>query len=107
MPAPMMQAPPPPDPAMQALIEADFRPVDIAISDEKDFLLCGAHKLAKCPDCGVDYNLLNRINKLFILNPTLKVPPPPNMLSQNITTGVNKVKEEGNVSTVSFDYTLV
>ncbi|TFK88424.1 hypothetical protein K466DRAFT_488956 [Polyporus arcularius HHB13444] len=82
---------------MQAVIEASFRPVDIALGPpENAIALCGKHKLEKCDDCGVDYRNLNRLSRILVANPNLRCPPPPQVVSQNLSTAINNTKEQGN-----------
>lgn len=97
---PQQMAPPPPkpDPLMQAIIEADFKPVDMALGPlDASQALCAKHAQEKCAECGVDYLALNRLAKLLVHNPTLKCPPPPNVVSQKLSQAINTTKEEGNV----------
>ncbi|KAI0695336.1 hypothetical protein C8T65DRAFT_584372 [Cerioporus squamosus] len=82
---------------MQAVIEASFRPVDLALGPpENATALCGKHKLEKCDDCGVDYRNLNRLSRILVANPNLRCPPPPQVVSQNLSTAINNTKEQGN-----------
>ncbi|KAA1468925.1 hypothetical protein DENSPDRAFT_772281 [Dentipellis sp. KUC8613] len=82
---------------MQAIIEADFRPVDLAFGEPNGATaLCGAHKLEKCTDCGVDFVNLNRLSRLLVANPHLLCPPPPQALTQRLSVAINTTKEEGN-----------
>ena len=88
----------PPDPIMQAVIEASFRPVDLTLGPpENATALCGKHKLEKCEDCGIDYRNLNRLSRILVANPNLRCPPPPQVVSQNLSTAINNTKEQGNV----------
>ena len=90
---------PPPDPVMQAVIEASFVPVDVALGPpENAAALCQAHSLEKCSECDVDYSSLNRISKLLLMNPNLRCPPPAQMVTQKLSQAVTAMKEEGNVS---------
>ncbi|KAH7924301.1 TPR-like protein [Leucogyrophana mollusca] len=90
-------APPQPDPAMQARIEADFHPVDLALSGPNESLaFCGKHKLEKCPDCDVDFSSLNRMSKILHANPNLRCPPPGNVVQQKLSQAVTTTKDEGN-----------
>ncbi|KAJ6568275.1 hypothetical protein DFH09DRAFT_983121 [Mycena vulgaris] len=85
------------DPALQALIDADFIPTALTISPDTHLALCAAHSLEKCTDCGVDYVNLNRLSKLLAGNPTLLCPPPSNVgVSQKLTQLVTSTKDEGN-----------
>lgn len=96
---PVKQALPAPDPVMQAVIEASFVPVDVALGPPENVsAICQAHSLEKCSECDVDYSSLNRISKLLLMNPNLRCPPPPQMVTQKLTQAVTAMKEEGNVS---------
>lgn len=96
-PQPQQVALPTPDPALQAAIEADFRPVALTIASDNITLLCEPHKLEKCSSCNLDYVNLNRLTKILAQNPNLKAPPPGNVISKNLSQAVNNTKEEGNV----------
>ncbi len=86
------------DPVMQAIIEASFIPVDISLgAPENSSVLCEKHGLEKCSDCDVDFVSLNRLSKLLHMNPNIRCPPPPQMLSQKLSSAVNNTKDEGNV----------
>ena len=88
----------PPDPVMQALIEESFRPVQLALGPpENAIALCGPHKQEKCDQCNVDYRSLNRLSRILVANPNLRCPPPPQVVSQNLSAAVNNTKDEGNV----------
>lgn len=88
----------PPDPVMQALIEATFQPVDIKLGPpDNASALCGAHSLEKCAECNVDYVALNRMSKLLQANPALRCPPPPNIVTTKLSQVINTTKDEGNV----------
>ncbi|KAK7466275.1 hypothetical protein VKT23_005003 [Stygiomarasmius scandens] len=87
---------PPADPALQAMIEADFRPVSLIVNTETPAVLCEAHKLDKCEECEQDYVNLNRLAKILASNPNLAAPPPANVVSRNLSQAVNNTKEEGN-----------
>jgi translocation protein SEC72 len=88
----------PPDPALQALIDADFRPVHLTVGPPNESqVLCPKHSLEKCADCDVDFISLNRLSKLLTANPTLMCPPPPNVVSQKLSQVITTTKEEGNV----------
>jgi translocation protein SEC72 len=89
--------PPPPDPVMQAIIDASFKPVDLVLAEENSVLLCGPHKLEKCDSCNVDYASLNRISRLLINNPNLLCPPPAKVVNPQMSQAINKTKDEGNV----------
>lgn len=85
------------DPTLQALIDADYIPTPVVLSQDNNFALCAPHKLEKCTDCGVDYVNLNRLSKILVGNPTLLCPPPSNVISQKLTQMVTQTKDEGNV----------
>jgi translocation protein SEC72 len=92
----------PPDPVVQAMIDAQFTPAPLKLSGKDGHLaVCPVHELEKCRDCGVDYEQTNRISKLLFSNPGLLCPPPPAMVSKNLSAAITAVKDEGNVS-VSF-----
>lgn len=92
---PPQMAPPQTDPLMQAAIDASFQPIDVALHEHA--VLCGAHKLEKCDECGVDYVALNHVSKLLMLNPNLLCPPPSKVTNPNMSKAINNTKEEGNV----------
>ena len=83
---------------MQAAIEADFRPVDVALDSANGTALCPSHSLENCDECDVDYVQLNRLSKILTANPKLPFPPPSNIVNQKLSQIVNQTKEEGNVS---------
>jgi translocation protein SEC72 len=85
------------DPVMQAVIEADFRTVDLTLDPTNVAALCGPHSREKCDECDVDYVQLNRLSKVLTANPKLPFPPPPNVVNQKLSQIVNQTKEEGNV----------
>ena len=92
------QVMPQPDPVVQAVIEASFIPVDIAFGPPDNVsALCEAHKRDKCAECDADFANLNRISWLLNMNPNLRCPPPPQMVTQKLTQAVTAMKEEGNV----------
>jgi translocation protein SEC72 len=88
---------PRPDPVMQAVIEADFRPIDLTLDSTKASALCASHSREKCDECDVDYVQLNLLSKVLTANPKLPFPPPPNVVNQKLSQIVNQTKEEGNV----------
>ncbi|TDL24015.1 hypothetical protein BD410DRAFT_820547 [Rickenella mellea] len=88
---------PPPDPALQAAIEQDFKPVDLKLGPPNDSTaLCAKHGLEVCAECGVDFAALNNLAKLFVANPTLACPPPPQVVQPQRSQAVTKTKEDGN-----------
>ena len=82
---------------MQAVIEADFRTIDLALDSSSGTVLCPSHSREKCDECDVDYVQLNRLSKILTANPKLPFPPPPNIVNQKLSQIVNQTKEEGNV----------
>lgn len=85
------------DPVMQAVIEADFRPIDLTLDSTNVMALCAPHSREKCDECNIDYVQLNRLSKVLTANPKLPFPPPPNVINQKLSQIVNQTKEEGNV----------
>jgi translocation protein SEC72 len=88
---------PPPDPVMQAMIEADFKPVPLSLSGDKHTITCEKHNLVKCDDCEVDFDGLNRLSSILANNPNLLCPPPGHIVTQKVTQLVTATKEDGNV----------
>jgi len=92
-----MMSPPQPDPAMQARIDADFHPVDLAVGGPGHaFAFCNKHKFEKCDECNVDFAALNRISKILVINPNLRCPPPTNVVQQKLSQAITNTKDEGN-----------
>lgn len=90
--------PPQPDAKIQALIEADFKRVDLKLGPPNNAqALCASHGLEKCSDCGVDFTGTNALARVFVQNPNLVVPPPPQVVQPQRSQAVNKTKEDGNV----------
>ncbi|KAG6863328.1 hypothetical protein C0991_006665 [Blastosporella zonata] len=87
---------PTPDPALQALIEADSKPVPISLSDDLHTARCREHRLEKCEPCDVDFVNLNRLSTILANNPNLLCPPPANVITQKLTQMVTATKDEGN-----------
>jgi translocation protein SEC72 len=95
-----------PDPALQDIIEQDFRPVTLTTGPpDNSVALCEKHSLEKCTDCDIDFISLNRLAKLLVNNPNLLCPPPANVISQKLTQAVNNTKEEGNVRSRLLNFT--
>lgn len=95
---PQMMPAPQPDPLMQARIDADFRTVNLAVGGPGHaFAFCNKHKVEKCDECSLDFTGLNRISKIFVTNPNLRCPPPPNVVQQKLSQAVTNTKDEGNV----------
>jgi translocation protein SEC72 len=88
---------PRPDPVMQAVIEADFRPADLTLDSANVTVICAPHSCEKCDECDADYTQLNRLSKVLSANPNFLCPPPPNVVNQKLSQIVNQTKEEGNV----------
>ncbi|KAF8141924.1 hypothetical protein EV363DRAFT_1149865 [Boletus edulis] len=82
---------------MQARIDADFCPVNLAVGGPGHaFAFCNEHKREKCDECSLDFTALNRISKVLLTNPNLRCPPPPNVVQQKLSQAVTNTKEEGN-----------
>lgn len=94
--APQMPVPPPPDPAVLAAIEQDYKPVPLKLNENQ--VLCDGHGLEKCGECEVDFVAVNQLAKMIVSHPEYAVPPPPNMIPPQRSQAVSKAKEEGNVS---------
>ncbi|KAJ1921666.1 hypothetical protein H4219_000398 [Mycoemilia scoparia] len=62
-------------------------------------LHCATHKQQVCPECGVDYSLMNLVSYQLTVEPR-GFPPP----SEAIVNQVAKLKEEGNALFRSKDY---
>jgi len=93
---PMMMAPPP-DAIIQAVIDSDFHPVNIKFGPPDNYVvLSGANSQEKDPENNLDFTSLNRLTKLLVTNPNIRCPPPPNVVSQKLSTAINNTKEEGN-----------
>ncbi|GBE86540.1 Translocation protein [Sparassis crispa] len=87
----------PPDPVMEALIEASISSVDIALGPpDNTTALCGKHSLEKCVECDADYVSLNRLSRILLAHSTLRCPPPPQIVTQKLTMAITNIKEEGN-----------
>src|SRR5882762_3080097 len=95
---PQMMVQPPPDPVLQAVIDADFKPVNLKLSGaDGNFVLSGANSEEVDEENGVDFTRLNKLTKLLATNPNLRCPPPPTVISQKLSQVINGTKEEGNV----------
>jgi len=92
---------PSPDPALLALIDQDFHPVPLALGSDGVSAVCEPHKLEKCDNCNLDFDITNRLTRLLAINPNLACPPPSNVVSQKLTQLVTTAKDEGNVSLIS------
>jgi translocation protein SEC72 len=83
----------------QALIAADFKRVDLKLGEPNDSkLLCRPHGLEKCETCEVDFTSTNALSRLFVSNPQLICPPPPQVVQPQRSQAINKTKDQGNVS---------
>ncbi|KZS94628.1 TPR-like protein [Sistotremastrum niveocremeum HHB9708] len=89
-----MPVPPPPDPAVLAAIEQDYKPVPLKLNENQ--VLCDGHGLEKCGECEVDFVAVNQLAKMIVSHPEYAVPPPPNMIPPQRSQAVSKAKEEGN-----------
>ncbi|EJD07643.1 uncharacterized protein FOMMEDRAFT_40180, partial [Fomitiporia mediterranea MF3/22] len=58
--------------------------------------LCAPHGLEKCDACGVDFTSTNALARIFVQNPHLACPPPPQIVQQQRSQAVTKTKEDGN-----------
>ncbi|KAG8834551.1 hypothetical protein FRC17_008385 [Serendipita sp. 399] len=97
--AQMGQQRPAPDPVLQAAIEADFKPVALALGDAEkpsSIALCREHKKETCTDCGLDFTAMNAMAKMFAMAPPDAILPPPNVVQQARAQAVSKTKDEGN-----------
>lgn len=93
--------PPAPDAKMQALIEADYKPVNMRLAGPGDAqAFCVPHGLDRCADCGIDFTSTNALARIFTANPNLVVPPPPQIVQQQRSQAVTKTKDDGNVRVV-------
>lgn len=97
----MMQ--PPPDPVLQAIIDADFKPVNLKLGGpDGNFVFSGTNSEEVDEEAGLDFARLNRLTKLLATNPNLRCPPPPTVVSQKLSQVINGTKEEGNVCPLCF-----
>lgn len=92
----MVQAPP--DPLLQAVIDADFKPINLKLGGpDGNFVLSGGNSEEVDDENGLDFTRLNKLTKLLGTNPNLRCPPPPTVISQKLSQVINGTKEEGNV----------
>jgi len=95
---PQMIAQPLPDPVLQAVIDADFKPVNLKLGGpDNTFVLSGTNSEEVDEENGLDFTRMNRLSKLLAANPNLRCPPPPTVVSQKLSQVINGTKEEGNV----------
>ena len=89
---------PPPDPVLQAIIDSDFKPVNLKLGGpDGSSVLCGANSEETDEEHGLDFTRLNRLTKLLSTNPNIRCPPPPTVISQKLSQVINGTKDEGNV----------
>jgi translocation protein SEC72 len=101
----MMMAPPP-DPIIQAVIDADFHAVNIKFGPPDNTVVLSADtNQDKDAKNDLDFTGLNRLTKILVTNPNIRCPPPPNVVSQKLSGAINNTKEEGNVRMRPFVYT--
>jgi len=94
---PQMMVQPPPDPVLQAVIDADFKPVNLKLGGpDGNFVLSGTNSGEVDEENGLDFARLNKLTKLLATNPNLRCPPPPTVVSQKLSQVINTTKEEGN-----------
>ncbi|KAH6889071.1 hypothetical protein BKA70DRAFT_1442688 [Coprinopsis sp. MPI-PUGE-AT-0042] len=93
---------PPVDPVAQALIDGDFKPVNLKFQPGNDnhCAVCSLHGLEKCdhPECRVNFVETNRLARVLAANPGLLCPPPANVTNKQLTAMVMTAKDEGNVA---------
>ncbi|KAG9104236.1 hypothetical protein FRC06_004220 [Ceratobasidium sp. 370] len=94
--------PDPIDPALQADMDASFKPRPVKLVGPDGHTTCQAvcidHGMDKCDDCGVDYTDLNLLARMLVQAPNLIVPPPPQVTDKSRSAHVAKFKDEGNVA---------
>lgn len=82
---------------MRALIDEDFKPVPLKLSNENKSAVCGTHSEEVCKACKVDFTALNALARILESRKDLAIPPPPNVVNPNRSQMVTKSKDEGNV----------
>jgi translocation protein SEC72 len=89
-----------PDPLLQAVIDADFKPINLKLGGpDGNLVLSGGNSEEVDAENGLDFTRLNKLTKLLGTNPNLRCPPPPAVISQQLSQVINRAKEEGNVCT--------
>jgi translocation protein SEC72 len=89
---------PPPDPVFQAIIDADFKPVNLKLGGPDNIsVLSGANSEEVDEENDLDFTRLNKLSKLLATNANLRCPPPPTVVSQKLSQVINGTKEDGNV----------
>jgi translocation protein SEC72 len=97
---PQMMMPPPLDPLIQEVIDANFQPVNLKFGPPDNTVILSAfNSQEKDAENEMDFTGLNRLTKLLVTNPNIRCPPPPNVVSQKLSVAINNTKEEGNVCT--------
>lgn len=108
----MMPPSPPPNPALQALLDAiPHVPVPFTIQDgpipntnppqTTTMVLCEAHKQVICQTCGVHFGPINYMSNFLKGAPAEAIPPPPNAPTQpQRAEAIKQAKEAGNVCTL-------
>ena len=104
---PQMMVQPPPDPVLQAIIDSDFKQVNLKLGGpDGNFVLSGVNSEEVDEENGLDFTRLNRLTKLLATNPNLRCPPPPTVVSQKLSQVINGTKEEGNVCPIRYVMSL-
>ncbi|KAF9785241.1 hypothetical protein BJ322DRAFT_1020805 [Thelephora terrestris] len=104
---PQMMVQPPPDPVLQAIIDSDFKPVNLKLGGpDGNSVLSGANSEEADEENGLDFTRLNRLTKLLATNQSLRCPPPPTVVSQKLSQVINGTKEEGNTMFKAKKYEL-
>ena len=89
---------PPPDPVLQAVIDEDFKPVNLKLGGpDHSTVLSAANSEEVDEENDLDFTRLNKLSKLLAANPNLRCPPPPTVVSQKLSQVISGTKEEGNV----------
>ena len=95
---------PPPDPVIQAVIDEDFKPVNLKLGGpDNSTVLSAANSEEVDEENDLDFTGLNKVSRLLAANPNLRCPPPPTVVSQKLSQVINGTKEEGNVRLLCCD----
>lgn len=87
-----------PDPVLQAVIDEDFKPVNLKLGGpDHSTVLSAANSEEVDEENDLDFTGLNKLAKLLAANPNLRCPPPPTVVSQKLSQVISGTKEEGNV----------
>lgn len=101
---------PPPDPALQALLDAiPHIPVPFAFEEgtipntnppqKTTMVVCDAHKQVICQICGTQFGSINYMFGFLKNAPSEAIPPPPNApVPPQRAEAIKQAKEAGNVS---------